>query len=221
MDEQTLVEEKATEFGPGATGDGRKEIPRPTNERAAAVRRVAEAEDEDVVVDGVDGGKARVKRPAVSEADAEDATVWLLQSFADELEPAQHTLKLNVGSLSKARWIKWRIQAVRREVIDKLRDETLPSQNRAMRRGGASTTMQEQQNAQWKLDIKLVLAGTVEPDLRAAVKSTGFADAEAFVEDAFKFNSGLVSIISNSILTLSGYDEDNVQDQVEGAAAGN
>jgi hypothetical protein len=210
--------EPSTEFGPGAQGDGMRGIPRPEPSRGrAAARRVAEAEDEHVVEQGV-----RMSRPSATPADEADATAWMLAAWRDEVPAAEHVLRLNVGSLSRPTWIRWRIRAVRRDVIEKLRDESLPSQNRAMRRSGASVTAQEQQQAQWKLNLRLVRAGTIEPDIgKVMAESGGFKDADVFLEDVFKNNSGLVDIISNSILTLSGYDEDNVQDEIEGAATGN
>lgn len=206
---------ESTEMGPGAVRD----VPVPKPDRSAgraAVETVAEAEPDEA-------GKV-----VLSHRDAADATEWLLASFRDEVGLQTHTLRLNVGSLGTPKWLEWQVSAVEREVIDRLRDETLPSQNRAMRRQGAALTEKERQEAQWKLDVKLVVAGTIKPNIREALVQTApgpglphLASPELFVEQAFRRNSGLVSQIAGAILTLSGYDEDNVSDVIEGAAAGN
>jgi hypothetical protein len=162
----------------------------------------------------------------VEEQTAADATEWLLASFRDELPALTHTLELNVGSPSAPKMIKWRITSVDREVIDKLTDQVMPT-NRAMKRAGGASA-KEQADAQWRLNLKLVVAGTIDPDIRGALTQTApgpgqphLADPEFFVERAFRMNSGLVQQVASAILTLSGYDEDNVSDVVEGAAAGN
>lgn len=211
---------EATEMGPGRTlppGADRPQVPKPEKSAGeAATERIAEVEPD------------AAGRVELDKADAADATEWLLASFRNELPPQTHTLKLNVGSLSNPKWLEWQVTSVEREVIDRLRDETLPSQNRAMRRQGAALTEKERQEAQWKLDVKLVVAGTIKPNIRDTLVQTAaapgqphLASAELFVEEAFRRNSGLISQIAAAILTLSGYDEDNVSDVIEGRAAGN
>lgn len=184
------------------------------SEGAAARRRVADADERTEVVQG-----RKVVEPDVSDEDAADATAWLLASFSDDVERPEHTLTLNVGSITKPKKIPWRIKALPVEMIDKIREAAMPATNRAMRRGGLGAVADPRQ--QYRANLRLIVEGTVEPDVRAVAKSTGIAAPEEFLTEAFRYNSGLVDIVASSILTLSGYDEDNVQDELDTKATGN
>lgn len=213
--QEEAVRESVSEAGAGAR-NALADVPKPPDEPGlAATRRVAAAEEKSVVVEG-----RRARELDVAEEDAEDATTWLLASFHEEVEPPEHTLILNVGSISQPRKIRWRIRALPRETIDKIREESLPQSNRAMRRGALGNLLGDQKQ-QFKANVRLIIAATLDPDVRAVSARTGLASPEEFLLETFRYVSGLVEFIASAVLTLSGYDEDNVTDAVEADAAGN
>lgn len=179
-----------------------------------AAERAANAED----VTRVEEGR-KITEPDIDDETAEDATTWLLASFREELPRPKHTLKLNVGSISQPKFVKWRVQALPVEMIDKIREDSMPATNRQMRRGGLAALGDPK--AQYRGNLKLIAAATIDPDVKAVCASTGLKGEIEFLEDVFRYNSGLVDLIASAILTLSGYDEDNVQDAVEAQATGN
>lgn len=164
--------------------------------------------------------ETKAKVPDVSDQDEMDATAWLLASFREELPPKEHTLLIDVGTPAKAHKIKWRIRSITGPQIDEIREGAMG--NRQQRRAGVSIVPSAQDRARAEqAQFRIIIAGTVDPDIRAVTLSTGLASPEEFLKDAFKYDSGLIDQIANAILALSAYDDELVQDEVEVGAAGN
>jgi hypothetical protein len=115
-------------------------------------------------------------------------------------------LKLNVGTDDKPLFIRWVIQPVEDSDITKAR-ESSQSGNRAQRRAGESTTDET------LVARKIVAKGTVEPSAKALTEATGLIDVNDALYAYFKRfgKTGLITQISGAILSISGWDEDDVQ----------
>lgn len=169
---------------------------------AAAVRRAA----------GEVGG---VVVPSLDAVLQEDATEWLLGAF-HEPPAVENTLLVNVGGVGGARKeISWRIRAIAGPTIRKIRDEAEQVVRRAGNSGAGAGS------AGFRANVKIVIEGTVDPDIRAVAKQSGLVDPSDILEMALQNKQGLIDQIAGSIMTLSGYDQEDVQDALEVRAAGN
>lgn len=148
-------------------------------------------------------------------AEIHDATEWLLGAVSDT-EEITHVLTLNVGSHAKPHKINWTIRALDGAVIRRIREET--AGNRASRRAGVS--MLADSNRVFQANVKVVVEGTVAPDLKTVAAQRGLAAATLLIEQGFRRKQGMVDQVAAEIMALSGYDDDDVQDAVEQGAAG-
>lgn len=146
---------------------------------------------------------------------AEDATNWLLESFDGAIPAETKTLQLNVGTSVAPHWIAWTIRAVEGQVLRTIRARAAEAATRS--KGGAQDTA----DAAFRANMRVVVEGTVDPDLTEIAKRRGLAHGELVVEDAFKSKQGLIDQIAGEIMSLSGYDDDDVRDAIEIGAAGN
>lgn len=184
-----------------------------------AAERVAAAE----MVAGVDERGERTRTLDAAAEDVMDATQWLLGSFNETLPPLQYALLVDVGTPSHPRKIRWVLTSIEREVVEKIQHDAMPQGNRNSRRLGTAPLQmtkadrERQQTAQ----LRIIIEGTVSPDLSAATKQTGVAAKEEFLREALKRQPGLVEQLANAVLRLSGYDDELLQDDTEARAAGN
>ena len=171
-------------------------------------RDVAAADRPDVLV--TDDPSAE-DRSAVANGTAEDdgdewaaVTEWLL---ADESEVLTLKLKLRVGGTdADPKIIPWIIRAVGIDVIRSAEREA--AGNRQQRRNGEGYD-------ELKANLRVVVEGTVQPDLKAAARAKGLADPTMLVQRRFAFKPGLIAQIAGEIMSVSGFDADDVR------AAGN
>jgi hypothetical protein len=159
---------------------------------------------------------------------ATSALDWLLTDEPEEAIPT-HTLELNVGGAAREdgtavhpdnppQWIKWTVQAVEEGVIRRIFREaaaaTAGAGNRAARR---RRTGEGNDDA----NLRIVVAATVDPDLRSAAHQKGIADPSTVVRMRFKHKAGLLGAIADAVMDLSGFNDDDVRDAREVRAAGN
>lgn len=159
----------------------------------------------------------RAAKGTIEQDDSEairDASEWLLQSAAHN-EDITHLLELNVGSHTKPELIRWRIRAVDGPVIRKIREEA--AGNREQRRAGVS--LLNDANRVFAANVKIVVEGTVEPDLKALAAREGHPAAGLMLEDAFRKKQGLIDQIAGEVMAISGYDDEDVRDAREQGAA--
>lgn len=183
-----------------------------SDEDRAAARRVAQsvptaAERTDVMVveDDYDEAmdKARDGQP-MDEEELAAATEWLL---SDEQEVNTRKLRIRIGGSDDApEYGAWIIRAVGVDVIRSAEREA--SGNRAQRRQGGGYD-------ELKANLRIVATGTVAPDLVALAKQRGLRDPVTLLERRFKFKSGIVAQLAGEVMSLSGFDAEDVK------AAGN
>jgi hypothetical protein len=156
--------------------------------------------------------------PELSTEEQADATAWLLSSFEGEEGPAVQHLVINVGSREAPKKIPWTVQSLQRDAIAKIREAVDGSRER--RRSANQLGILGDPEAAFRGNLRLVLEGTVEPDIKAlaAQKNT---PPEWFLRGAFAQKGGLIDYLAGEILSLSGFDEDDVEDAVVVRAAGN
>lgn len=143
---------------------------------------------------------------------SEDEVVSALEHFLATEEDAEvHVepteLKLNLGTKGDKKWIRWVIAPVEDTRITAIRKESVKG-TRAQRRSGQAEVDEA------LVGRKLVVEGTVDPDPRELARTMGFADPVDAVQAYFrKFGkTGLVTQISGEILSVSGWDDEDVQE---------
>lgn len=150
---------------------------------------------------------AEGKKP--SEEEALDATEWFLGDDSD-LE-VEHEIDLNVGTTKKPKWVRWVVRPVDLDTIRRIR-QAAQTGTRAQRRAGVTELDEVQAN------VGIVVAGTVNPDLAALAKQMGSNDpdpkarAAAVLKHRFRHKPGLIGQISGEIMSISGYDDEDVRE---------
>jgi hypothetical protein len=154
-------------------------------------------------------GEAAVRAAAagkVKDRETADAALdWLLSDEPDETGETL-PLELNIGSAREGqeKWITWMIQPVDGEVIRRIRRQS--TSGRAARRAGQQGGDDDQANR------RIVVAGTAAPNVVEAANQRGLADPASLIELKFRRKPGLVQQLVVEILSLSGYDDDDVRE---------
>lgn len=163
---------------------------------------------------GQDAIRRVADKPPKDQATHDSALDWLLSDEPEETDDDTLPLRLNVGGAREGteKWIIWTIQSVDGEVIRRIR-------RTAAGQGGGRQARRAAQGGDDELaNRRIVVAGTADPDLKAAAGQKGIADPATLVEQKFRKKPGLVQQLVMEILSLSGYDDDDVR---EVGAAGN
>ena len=192
-------------------------IPKGDFDAEQDVERVDGASNHRELVEKI-AGEPDAKPPEdISEEEQGDATAWMLSSFDGDEGPAVQHLIINVGSREEPKKIPWTVQSLQRDAIAKIREAV---EGKESRRRGASLGIMGDPEAAFRGNLRIVLAGTLEPDIKqlAAAKNT---PPEWFLRGAFAQKGGLIDYLAGEILSLSGFDEDAVEDAVVVRAAGN
>jgi hypothetical protein len=176
----------------------------------AAARRVAERTQRaqpgevEVIEDAYRESLDAVGAGAGSDEDVATATEWLLSD-----EQVVNTRKMRVrlgGSDDEPVMGGWVIRAIGVDVIRSAEREA--QGNRQQRRQG-------QEYDELKANLRVVAEGTIEPDLKAIARQKGIADATVLLRQRFQYRSGVIAQIAGEIMSLSGFDFEDVK------AAGN
>lgn len=132
-----------------------------------------------------------------------DALAWFLTPEDDR--DLTHTIDINVGGPHSPMWIPWTIRPIDGDRLKQIRrraTKKLPG-----RRGNGVEEYDDDQ-----ANIAILIEGTVTPDLRAAARTLGMIDPSIGVRTRFSHKPGLIVSIVNEILSISGYDDDDVRD---------
>lgn len=127
------------------------------------------------------------------------ALEWFLSDDPQDQEDLTRTIEINVGKSDEEQWIPWTIRAVDLDTLRRIRKAT-------MARRGLGEFDEVQAN------LKIVVSGTVEPDLLAAAHQMHIATAEKALQRRFRHKPGLLGQISGEIMALSGYDDEDVRE---------
>lgn len=145
-----------------------------------------------------------------------EATDFLLDDDPENEQPLEDTIELNVGTPVKPVWMPWTIRAIAEDTLAQINRMGQAAANRQQRRQrGAQTADTTMTNA------RIVAAGTVEPDLVAICRQRNIADPAMLVRLKFRRKPGLLLQLSGEILSLSGFDDDDLRESKEVLAAGN
>ena len=125
-------------------------------------------------------------------------------------------LKINLGTKDEPNYVKWVVAPIDDSEIQRFREQSRTKGSRAARRRGEGDV------DEGLVARKIVARGTVEPDMGKLREKVGAADpADAVYAYFRKFGkTGLITKISGEILTLSGWDDEAVQEMEVEAAKG-
>lgn len=138
----------------------------------------------------------------LSDGEQSSALEWFLSDDPAEDIEQTRVLELNVGARDGGeKWIEWTIRAVDLDTIRRIRRQTLG--NRAARQGGVDEV---------QANLKIVLAGTVDPDLTAAAHAKQVAEPTRLLQHRFRHKPGLLGQIAGEIMALSGFDDEDVRE---------
>lgn len=187
------------------------QLKKQVEERAA---KRAEREEREANRDDRDGPeliKALAGDEKVTEGEVINATDWFLSDDTDL--SFTHKIQINVGPPNKEIWIEWEIQAVDLDTLKKIRKSAQGGTKAEKRRNQASGELDEVE-----ANIRIVVEGTIAPDLKDIASKARLVDPGDVLRRKFRHKPGLLGQISGEIMSISGYDDEDVR-EVE--AAGN
>lgn len=133
-----------------------------------------------------------------------------------------HTLELNFGGpVNEAglpqhpdrppRYVRWTVSPIEESVITRLFRDAAGggAANRSARRARRGASADENTN------LRIVAAGTIDPDPAEVARRTGMADPALAMKHWFRLKPGLITTVADAILELSGFNDDDVRDARE------
>jgi Phage XkdN-like tail assembly chaperone protein, TAC len=170
------------------------------------------------------GGKQLVEKAAqapkaaqaMSAEERMDALAWLLTDGSEEEISATQTWEINVGSDDRPVLIEWTIKPLDSDTMNEIRQRARQEagMNRQARRQGLEPELDVR-----LLNLRMVAAATVSPDLQQAAVNKGVAAADPLfgpvklLEARFRHKPGLVEQIAARVMLFSGYDDVDVRRQ--------
>lgn len=121
------------------------------------------------------------------------------------------TVRLNVGTEDDPRWIEWKLRPIELDALRTIRKRA--ANTREARRTGNID--------EFRVNLEIVAAATVEPNLAEAAEAMGSGDPVETLRARFYNRPGYITQLAGKVLTASGFDEEDVQDTAQVAAAGN
>jgi hypothetical protein len=147
---------------------------------------------------------------AMSDKDQADAAAWLMADDPSVAPVPQRTYTINVGTDDVPRKVRWTLRALDGDELRRL--------NRQDR--GPVSRADAQDADDMETHARVVVAASVEPDVTALARSKGATDASRFLRQRFYHKPGLISQLSAMVMSLSGFDNADVEAE-EVKAAGN
>lgn len=139
----------------------------------------------------------------------QNALDWFISS--EPIGGETTSVRLNVGTEDEPRWIEWKLRAIELDALRTIRKRAANSRE-ARRTGNID---------EFRVNLEIVAAATVEPDLKTAAEKLGIADPAEALRQRFYNRPGYITQLAGKVLTASGFDEEDVQDAEQVAAAGN
>jgi hypothetical protein len=161
-------------------------------------------------------GKVADERYIPSDDEQAASLEFMLDAFHERqpVEAYQERLYVNVGTPRKPKKILWVIQALERHTIRRIEESVTSS--RGVQQGRGATP-----EVRFLTSVRIVVEGTLIPDLKAGAAQTGIISPHDFLEESLKYKSGLIEQIAGEIYGLSGFDQADLSDATEIQAAGN
>lgn len=145
----------------------------------------------------------------IDPATQQNALDWFISS--DPIGGDTSTVRLNVGTEDQPKWIEWKLRAIELDALRSIRKRA--ANTREARRTGNID--------EFRVNLEIVAAATVEPDLNAAAEALQIGDPAEALRQRFYNRPGYITQLAGKVLTASGFDEEDVQDATQVAAAGN
>jgi hypothetical protein len=231
MDAQDSKTQGTTATAPDPIGEpgplGPKGTPGATAPDLEAEREEREAADDARdLIRRAQGPKGDGKASDLDAGEQMTAVEWFL---SDEPVAVEHTVQINIGTPWQERWIDWTIRAVDTEILSRIRKEADGGNRRARRERERNPEPGADLAALQDANSRIVLAGTVIPDLRevARMKITAAGEplhpdpdvpALMLLKHRFRNKPGLIDQLSNEIMGLSGYDDEDIREHQAGKA---
>lgn len=137
-----------------------------------------------------------------------DATDWFLSDNPEESK-ATRPLKLDVTiDPTKEIFVEWIVQAVDRERIQQIRDES----KKGGRAGRRAKAQGDEETDTALANLRIATEGTAYPNLRDERVRGSYADPADSLRYRFRNKSGLIDQIAVKVLEVSGYDEEDIQE---------
>lgn len=136
-----------------------------------------------------------------SEGEKMDALEWFL---SDDSDAFTHTMELNVGTPNKPKWIGWEMKPVDLDTLRRIRRQA--AGNRKSRRDNNGEIDEVEAN------LRIVVEGTVSPDMKEVAKAKGILDPADALRFKFQHKPGLLGQIAGEIMALSGYDDEDLRE---------
>lgn len=139
-----------------------------------------------------------------------DALDWFM---GDDESAFTHAIEVNVGTPKKAKWLTWEIRPVDLDTLKRIREKSQGGTRQQRRRSQATGEIDEVE-----ANIRIVIEGTVAPDLTEIAHSKRLTDPGDVLRRKFAHKPGLLGQIAGEIMSISGYDDEDIR---EVDAAGN
>ena len=138
----------------------------------------------------------------VSGPEASSALEWFLSEEPEEDEQQTHTIELNVGVGDQQHWITWIVRPIDSDELRRIQRQTAN-----LRRRGRQDDLAVDQLG----NLKVIVAGSVDPDIQALAEGQG-KQPEALLLKRFIKKPGLIAQLAGQIMSLSGFDDEDVRD---------
>ena len=139
---------------------------------------------------------------SVADSEVSSALDWFLSEEPDEEAEPTHVVEINVGVGDHPRWVEWTVRPIDTDELRRIQRTTS-----ALRRRGRQDDLAIDQLG----NLKVIIAGSVEPDLEALARDRGMTP-EALLQKQFRMKPGLIAQLSTQIMALSGFDDEDVRD---------
>lgn len=153
----------------------------------------------------VEAARDRTAR-SMSPGERSSALDWFLNEDPSSANETK-VLELNFGTQDNPRWVFWTIKSVPMEVM------------RAVRRKAGNTRAARQTGEvdEYRVNLEIVVEGTVDPDVKAAAaqlakENRGPGDPVDAMRAKFEGKPGYVAQLAGRIMTLSGFNDEDVRD---------
>ena len=196
MTEQTTPAARTSGPQPDRDGDG----PEPERRPADTLQQLAGSE-----------GPRGATGAGVSEPDADAALRWLLEDAPDESDLSTKEVTVNVGSTEKPRKVTLTLRGVDEPKLRQIRRRVnAQAQQAARRRRGGAGEVDETE-----VNVRVIAEAIVKPDLDDVCKQLGINDKSMWVRRKLAHKPGLITQLAGEVYSLSGYDEDDIEEPGE------
>jgi hypothetical protein len=200
----------------------------PGTGNGADIEPIQEAQEQREARERAETDRDLIRRAAGPEGDGKNGDLdipeqitaldWFL---SDAPAPVEYTFDINIGTPRDQRWIKWTIQAVDVDMLRRIRKEAEgPRRARRQRQPGEPMEVDQQE-----MSARIVVAGTIDPDLREVARMKGAPDhpdpdvpAIQILKHRFRHKPGLIDQLSLEVMSLSGYDDEDIREHMAGKA---